>query len=88
MTLKVIRLIDSKLPRKWNPDQILGWLRQAKDTLISYKTVFKIFGVTSILKVSYINTCDVKQNAISLAVSAMQGEATSKTESVLMNDQP
>ena len=81
MTLKVIRLIDSKLPRKWNPDQILGWLRQAKDTLISYKTVFKIFGVTSILEVSYINTCDVKQ-------SAMQGEATSKTESVLMNDQP
>ena len=44
--------------------------------------------MTSILEVSYINTYDVKQNAISYAISAMQGEATSRTESVLMNEQP
>ena len=41
MTPKVIRLIDSKLPRKWSPDQIWGWLRKAKDTVISYETVYQ-----------------------------------------------
>ena len=41
MTPKVIRLIDSKLPQKWSPDQIWGWLRKAKDTLISYETVYQ-----------------------------------------------
>jgi hypothetical protein len=51
------------------------------------KQFINIFGVTSILEVSYINAYDVKENAISHAVRAMQGEATSRTESVLMNDQ-
>ncbi len=51
------------------------------------KQFINIFGVTSILEVSYINAYDVKENAISHAVRAMQGEATSRAESVLMNDQ-
>jgi hypothetical protein len=51
------------------------------------KQFINIFGVTSILEVSYINAYDVKENAIRHAVRAMQGEATSRTESVLMNDQ-
>ena len=41
ITPKVIRLIDLKLPRKWSPDQISVRLRQAKDTLISYETVYQ-----------------------------------------------
>ena len=41
MTPKVIRLIDSKLPRKWSPDQISSGLRKVKDTLISYETVYQ-----------------------------------------------
>ena len=41
ITPKVIRSIDSKLPRKWSPDQISSGMRKAKDTLISYETVYQ-----------------------------------------------
>jgi hypothetical protein len=51
------------------------------------KQFINIFGVTGILEVSYINSYDVKENAIRHAVRAMQGEATSRAESALMNDQ-
>jgi hypothetical protein len=51
------------------------------------KQFINIFGVTSILEVSYINAYDVKENAIRHAVRAMQGGATSRAESVLRNNQ-
>jgi len=41
MTPQITNLINSKLLLKWSPDQISGWLRRAKDTLISYETIYQ-----------------------------------------------
>ena len=41
MTPQITNLIDSKLLLKWSPDQISGWLRSEKDTLISHETIYQ-----------------------------------------------
>ncbi len=41
MSPQITNLIDSKLLLKWSPDQISGWLRREKDTLISYETIYQ-----------------------------------------------
>ena len=41
MTLEKIDLIKLKLKDKWSPEQISGWLREEKGTLISYETIYQ-----------------------------------------------
>lgn len=41
MTQEIIDIIKSKLQIKWSPEQISGWLREEKDTLISHETIYQ-----------------------------------------------
>jgi len=41
MTPDMIRSIDSKLRKEWSPEQISGWLRREKNTVISYETIYQ-----------------------------------------------
>jgi len=41
MTPDTIELIELKLRAKWSPEQISGWLREKKGTLISHETIYR-----------------------------------------------
>tara|TARA_B100001146_G_C16117624_1_gene406498 strand:+ start:62 stop:1069 length:1008 start_codon:yes stop_codon:yes gene_type:complete len=41
MTNELIDLIRSKLMNEWSPEQISGWLREEKSTLISHETIYR-----------------------------------------------
>jgi IS30 family transposase len=41
MTLRLTRLIDSKLNRKWSPEQISGWLQEGEAASISYESIYQ-----------------------------------------------
>jgi IS30 family transposase len=41
MTPRLTRLIDSKLHRKWSPEQISGWLRESEAESISYESIYQ-----------------------------------------------
>lgn len=40
MTASKIALIESKIRKRWSPEQISGWLREEQDTLISHETIY------------------------------------------------
>jgi IS30 family transposase len=40
MTASKITLIESKIRKRWSPEQISGWLREEQDTLISHETIY------------------------------------------------
>ena len=41
MTSDLIDLIQEKLMNEWSPEQISGWLREDRSTLISHETIYK-----------------------------------------------
>ena len=40
MTASKIILIESKIRKRWSPEQISGWLKEEQDTLISHETIY------------------------------------------------
>jgi IS30 family transposase len=44
MTTGLIALIESKLNRKWSPEQVSGWLREDQSIDISYETIYQHIG--------------------------------------------
>jgi IS30 family transposase len=38
---RVTRLIDSKLHRKWSPEQVSGWLRESEASSISHDSIYQ-----------------------------------------------
>jgi transposase, IS30 family len=41
MTASKITLIESKIRKRWSPEQVSGWLREEQDTLISHETIYR-----------------------------------------------
>jgi IS30 family transposase len=41
LTTDLIDLIEGKLRNEWSPEQISGWLREYRSTLISHETIYK-----------------------------------------------
>jgi IS30 family transposase len=41
LTTDLIDLIEEKLRNEWSPEQISGWLREYRSTLISHETIYK-----------------------------------------------
>jgi IS30 family transposase len=41
MTIELITCIDSKIREEWSPEQISGWLREARNILVSHETIYQ-----------------------------------------------